>query len=71
MAECHAAPLCVDDQAGGGVDCGDLSRRHEHAAREAGIGGVVQGVCGQGRRQPHRHRFAVLPSGGSLRDGEK
>jgi Transposase, Mutator family len=55
-----------------------LSGTNTRRVKRAGC--PVWQCCGQGRRadrfaislgQPHRHRFAVLPSWGSLRDGAR
>ena len=71
VAQRRSAALRPDDAPGGGADRGRLPVRDQHAPGQARSGRPVQGCGGQGRCQPHRHRFAVLPSGGSLRDGAR
>src|SRR5205085_1398410 len=50
MAQRRAAPLRADDQAGGGVDRGRLSVRHQHAPGATGTRSVVprRGIEGHG-----------------------
>src|SRR5512132_3341839 len=53
VEEQGVAPLRPPDQAGGGADRRNLSRRHQYPAGAPGVGGAVQGGDRQGHGQPH------------------